>query len=106
MGDRKYSELYTSLLAFLAERGRAAIEGVSERGMPLASALEFIALLDANKVPIYGLEIWRPRARGYEIDLPSIWASRHGNDHDYTGARSWLQLVKPRPDDLVAVQFG
>lgn len=106
MGDRQYSELYTSLVAFLQQHGREAIEGVVERGMPLDRALEFIALLEANQVPICGLETWVPTLHGYEINLPSIWASRPGTSHDYSAARSWLQLVAPRPNDLVAVQFG
>ena len=106
MGDRKYSELYTELLAFLEQHGRHAVEGVSERGMPVERAREFIALLEAHQVPIYGLEVWVQAPRGHEIHPPSIWASSAGNERDYQAARSWLQIVRPRPEDLVAVQFG
>ena len=106
MGDRKHSELYTSLLVFLEQHGREAIDGVLERGMPLGRALEFLALLEADNVPIYGLEVWLLTSHGHEIDLSSVWASSPGNAHDYSAARSWLQLVRPRPQDLVAVQFG
>jgi|SRR6478672_223728 len=106
MGDRSHSELYTSLLAFLEQHGLPALEGVSERGMPLERALEFIALLESHQVPIYGLEVWRRESDGYGIDLPWIWASRSGKNHDYVQAQAWLRQAAPQSQDLVAVQFG
>ncbi len=106
MGDSSHSELYTSLLAFLEQYGLLALEGVAERGMPGNRALEFIALLESHRVPIYGLEVWRNQPTGYSIDLPWIWASRAGNDHDYANARAWLSQAALQSQDLVAVQFG
>ena len=106
MGDRKHSELYSTLLAFLEQHGRAALEGVAERGMPADRALEFIGLLEANRVPLYGLEVWRSRPAGHDLDATSIWYCSTSQHHQYREAREGLRLAKPGPSDLVAVQFG
>ena len=73
MGSRQHSELYTALLEFLESHGQLALDGSAERGMPASRASEFISMLEAHQVPIYGLEVWRSTSRGYTVDTPSIW---------------------------------
>ena len=106
MGDRRHSELYTALLSFLEHHGCLALTGVAERGMPAARAIEFIGMLEANEVPVYGIEVWRHGRGGHSVDVTSIWASGTGKNHEYAEARSRLRLANPGPEDLVAVQFG
>ena len=106
MTDRSHTELYSNLLAFVEEYGHAALDGVAERGMPASRALEFMALLEAHRLPLYGLEVWRNCPGGYDLDVSSIWYCSSGLHHQYSEAREGLRLAQPTPADLVAVQFG
>lgn len=106
MSDPRHTELYSKLLAFVEEHGHTPVEGVVERGMPESRALEFIALLESHGVPLYGLEVWRLCPGGYDLDASSIWYCGTDLHHQYSEAREGLRLARPRPLDLVTVQFG
>jgi len=100
MGDATNSLLYISLLTYLQEHGREAVEGVEERAKSPESAMEFIALLEVNRVPIFGLEVWRCAPNGYDVDVTSVWCAATDTYQQYEESRRFV-----RPSILAEARF-
>ena len=107
MGDRSNSELYTMLLSFLEQRGQSLqSEGCAEHGLSYPDAVEFIALLERNLVPVLGFDVWRRMGARYSIDHTAIWYSPvPGVREDYVSALAALSRTAPGAEDVVAIQF-
>ena len=108
MGDRSHVNLYTMLLNFLEQHGCSLAEdGSAERGLNFTDALAFVELLQVNRVPLLGVELWRSHGGVLEQDLSEIWYSEGAADADhYSDAKGYFNRIKTGSGDVFAIQFG
>jgi hypothetical protein len=105
MGDRSQIPTYAPLLNYLEQNGvDLSAAGSAERGLPLASALEFLKLLEDRNVQVLGVEPWRRERASYRCDALGVLATTGGAD-TAEQARQHLFHLKLQADDLVSVQY-
>lgn len=107
MGDHSKSMLYSTLLAYLEERGVDLSSGGSaERGLRLQDAVRFIELLSQNGIRPLGIEPWREISGRYRIDSLGVWAS---NSEDLqaciSDAKQTIERLRLGERDVITIQF-
>jgi hypothetical protein len=105
MGDRSQIPTYAPLLNYLEQNGvDLSAAGSAERGLSLASALEFLKLLEDRNVQVLGVEPWRRKRTSYRCDALGVWEATGGADAAEQ-AKQHLYRLELQAHDLVTVQF-
>ena len=107
MGDRSKSTLYSTLLAYLQERGVDLRSGGSaERGLHLEDAIGFIELLSQNGVRPLGIEPWGGMSGRYRIDSLGVWESNSEDPQVCNSeAKQVIERLRLGERDVITIQF-
>ena len=107
MGDRSKSALYSTLLAYIAERGvDLSSSGSAERGLHFQDAVGFIELLSQSGVRPLGIEPWREISGHYRIDSLGVWASSLDDvEACNSEAKRVIECLRLGEHDVITIQF-